>query len=285
MKIIFIVIIVFFASLEAKAQVNPRENFDEGIRAFYDMKYNDAIKYFNIYIQGMPNDYQGYMYKGLSYMGLKLYQDAQDQLDNAVRLQPFNSELLTYRGYLFLFRDMPERCDKDFTDAITSDINNIHAYMGKAINDFNEDKYQIALRFFDAAESLQVTSYWLYFMRGLCYLYLDDSTRAYTDLEKSISLDPSNSLVNTSYSRQMDRNLILIYYAIILNVLDNFNEDIEKAPNNFIGYLGRAFVYLDLRKYDLAEDDIRIVQKLYKGNSQSLLSLIAKIRDNIKRYR
>lgn len=285
MKIFITAFIVLFLSLNSKAQVNPKENFDDGIRAFYDMKYNDAIKYFNIYIQGMPNDYQGYMYKGLSYMGLKLYQDAQDQLDLAVSLQPFNSELLTYRGYLFLFRDMPDRSDKDFSDAITYDIKNIHAYMGKAVNDFNEDKYQMALRFFDAAESLQVTSYWLYFMRGICYLYLDDSSRAYTDLEKSINLDPSNSLVNTSYSRQMDRNLILIYYKIILSILDNFNEDIEKAPGNYIGYLGRAFVYLDLRKYDLAEDDIRIVHKLYKGSNASLESLIAKIRDNIKRYK
>ncbi len=285
MKILITLFIILILSSNAISQVNPKENFDEGIRAFYDMKYNDAINYFNIYIQGMPNDYQGYMFKGLCYMGLKLYQDAQDQFDLAVRLQPFNSELLTYRAYLFLFRDMPERCDKDFTDAINSDINNIHAYMGKAINDFNEDRYQMALRFFDAAESLQVTSYWLYFMRGICYLYLDDSTKAYSDLEKSITLDPSNSLVNTSYSRQMDRNLILIYYTIILNVLDNFNKDIEKSPNNFIGYLGRAFIYLDLRKYDLAEDDIRIVHRLYKGNNPELESLIAKIRDNIKRYK
>lgn len=285
MKILITVFIILIFLTKIKAQVNPKENFDQGIRSFYDMRYEEAINYFNIYINGMPNDYQGYMYKGLSYMGLKLYQDAQDKLDLAVRLQPFNSELLTYRGYLFLFRDMPERCDKDFSDAITYDISNIHAYMGKAINDFNEDRYQMALRFFNSAEALQVTSYWLYFMRGICYLYVGDSIKSYSDLEKSINLDPSNSLVNTSYNRQIDRNLILIYYAIILNVLDNFNEDIEKDPNNYIGYLGRAFVYLDLRKYELAENDISNVHKLYKGNNTSLESLIAKIRDNIIKFK
>ena len=283
MKIFFLLALLISVTTKGiEAQINPKENFDKGIEAYYQGRFQDAIGYFDFYIQGYPSDYQGYMYEGLCYTSLGRDQTAVEIMGKAKQLQPFNAEVLTYLGYIKLFNDMTESAIEDFKKAVQSDLSNIHAIVGRGFAYMVNENYSAALTDFNNAESLQNPNY---VNKALAYTFLSDSIKAWESFGSAIEYDPNNSLLSTNNNRNLDRNLTFMKVKIITIIIERINQSIKQYPDYFEYYLNRSFYYLSLRKIDLAEADVTKAKELHYYENPAFEELAKKIQNKISAYK
>lgn len=107
-----------------------REKYEQGTIAINKGEYDKAIKLFEqaLYLDSTVPDYHFYL--GMALKGNKKYNEAARIINNALKLDPFNSEYLTELGYIFIQLGFLLRAKGTFEKAIKIDSNNEHAISG-----------------------------------------------------------------------------------------------------------------------------------------------------------
>jgi tetratricopeptide (TPR) repeat protein len=142
-----------------------------------------------------------YSQRGL-HQRLKQPDRALEDYDTAVKIQPDAPLVLTNRAWIYLTRNQ--------YDAAIVDLNK-------------------AIELFPPAQAARS-----YYYRGFCYLKLMDNTRAMSDLNESLRLDP-NAADPYLYRGEIERRQKL-YDAALRDV----DEHIKRAPRDSRGFIARS---------------------------------------------
>lgn len=129
----------------------PRLNYFNALYNFRNNNYNEAAKAISKYRKIMPLDGEAIWLEGYTYKEMKEYQKAVDVFDIGIR----------------------------------SVNNRVGYYIGKGESLYNLEKYGNAASAFTMAMDLEPRNANLYYMRGMCYIELDNKTDACRDWQKA----------------------------------------------------------------------------------------------------
>ena len=132
-----------------------------------------------------------YLERGLWHLDKKKYDDALADLAEAIHQEPYNAELYTTRGFIYLEADDDEYVGfarEDFDYALYIDPEQWVAHYCLGMLDYAAENYDEALRRFTLARDHAHLHPEPYYYRALCYYQLDEPERALIDINTAIQI-------------------------------------------------------------------------------------------------
>ena len=174
-----------------------------GLDAHKAGNYDEAIEFYSLAIRAgdMPDRSLAYVHnnRGATYRNLNRYNEAIEDYDAAIRLNPDYATAYYNRGIAYDRKGFHGLAIDDFDTAIRLDPDLSDAYNQRGLAYVRDGRYEIAIENFSQAIRLDPELDSAYFNRGLAYHSQGDADRAAADLRKSYTLNPDNP----EYGRKM----------------------------------------------------------------------------------
>jgi tetratricopeptide (TPR) repeat protein len=204
-----------------------------------------------------------YLSQGLEHYNNQNYQDAIQNLERAIALDPNYTEAYYQLGLSYLAINDSDKARVYLGHAlfyykvnqhVGFSESEIHYHRGRAHHQLGN--YEEAIKDFDEAIKLNDRFVDAYIERGRVYNLQNNRGNAFKDFNKAVELAPNNAvaLANRAYT----------YY--LQNKYDEAARDVEHAlridSKNMLLYFTRGLVYSDLHGYDQAIPDFNRVIEL-----------------------
>jgi tetratricopeptide (TPR) repeat protein len=167
-----------------------------GLDAHQVGNYDEAIEFYSLAIEAadLPDKSLAYVFnnRGASYRNLNRYNQAIEDYDAAIRLNPEYATAFYNRGIAYDRKGFYGLAIDDFDTAIRLNPDLSDAYNQRGLAYVKDGRYDIAIENFSQAIRLDPELDSAYFNRGLAYHSKGDSNRAAEDIRKSHALDPDN---------------------------------------------------------------------------------------------
>lgn len=128
--------------------------------------------------------------RSLAYAGLRDFDHAFADANEAFRLSPGNPLAFACRGYVNFLKGDPKAAIADYDEALRRAPSAIYVLRDRAEAKASLKDYAGALPDYDAIIKLLPDSAWAYRSRGMTYLWLNNNDAALPDLNKAIKLEP-----------------------------------------------------------------------------------------------
>ena len=127
-----------------------------------------------------------YLDRALDYYSKQSYEDALDDLDEAVRLEKRNPELRATRGLVLLELGQIEEAEKDFNKALKADPSQwvVHYARGKLA--FDQDDFDTALKHFAEAQRVAPMRPEIYVYRAAIFYHQRDKKKAEAEIDAAM---------------------------------------------------------------------------------------------------
>ena len=153
--------------LLAELEENPKNGYAYAWLASIENRKDElgnAIAMLNKALQYLPKAdkyYRAWSYSALSniYLQLKDTASALNNLNNAIKIEPKNSDWYGQRGYLYMYTKQYDNALADFQKVIAMNPGMIQGYLLTAHVYFAQEKYQAALDLYKYTNSLAERSY------------------------------------------------------------------------------------------------------------------------------
>lgn len=167
-----------------------------GLDAHQIGDYEEAIKFYSLAISSgdLPDKSLAYVHnnRGASYRNLNRYNEAIEDYDAAIRLNPEYATAFYNRGIAYDRKGFHGLAIDDFDTAVRLNPDLSDAYNQRGIAYVRDGRYDIAIENFSEAIRLDPELDSAYFNRGLAYQSKGDAGRAAEDIKKSYALNPDN---------------------------------------------------------------------------------------------
>lgn len=238
-KIILSIIIVL--PFLSSCNIPTIKNYDEA----KSNKKHDAITYYN----------QGYAFAKQGQ-----YQQAIDEFNEAIHLQPDNFKAYNSRGSAYNNLGKSQRAVADYNEAIRLKPDYADAYHNRGAAYASIGQYQLAIEDFSEAIHLKPKDAIFYNDRGSTFLYLAEHQH-----DEDSRLEPE--FAQSYYSRKTFSGVKIGY---IQQAIADFNEAVRLKPNYADAYNNRGSIYLLQGKEEVGCRDLRKACEL--GNCNALKS-------------
>ncbi len=144
----------------------------------------------------MPENASAYISRGLAKLEEKSYDQAIEDFNEAIRLDPKDALAYNNRGLAWLAKESYDQAIEDFNEAIRLDPKDASAYSSRGWAFLAKKDYDRAIEDFDKAIRLDPKDASAYSSRGSAFLAKKDYDRAIEDFEEAIRLDPKHPLAH-----------------------------------------------------------------------------------------
>lgn len=243
------------------------------IEAYYDLalafqnkgRFKEAVEIYSMYIAAPVQDRKyladGYNNRAVSLRKLGKHEQALEDLTKAIELNPNNAEFITNRGNTY--RDLRnfDLALAEYDKAIAVEPAYASAYIGRgSVNDLKGNATQ-ALKDFSKAIRIDPKEAEAYYNRAGIHFAKRDYAKAIPDYDKYIKLNTSNiAYLADGY---INRGIAHFYTGSPDSAIRDFTKAIELQPAKVSAYKARAFVYREMKKFDLAEADEKKAAELH----------------------
>jgi serine/threonine protein kinase len=164
-------------------------------------QYEEAIQNYDAALRLDPKDAMAYDRRGLAKGELGQYEEAIRDFDKAIRLDPKDARAYNNRG--IAKADLGRHADaiEDFDEALRLDPQYVAAYTNRGLAKFNLGRHAHAIKDYDAAIRLDPKDAMAYYARGAAKFNLGRHADAIEDFEEAIRLDPKDA--TAYYGRAM----------------------------------------------------------------------------------
>lgn len=178
-------------SYSDKRKIEALNYFFQG-QDLYDAGNNEeAIKYYNRFLEMFPNDAKGYNYRGLAQFTRKEYEKAIADFTKAIKLDPTFAAAYNNRAECnFKLKEYDEAV-KDFNFVLKNNPDNIDAYFGRALVHMSDQDYDEALIDFKKVLKIRPESTSTLINMGLCEYHNSSYEMAIQDWKTAIKINPS----------------------------------------------------------------------------------------------
>lgn len=156
-------------------------------------KLQEAIENFDRAIALDPTYAKSYVYKGHIYFANDKYAEALAAYENATDYIKDNDKLYQNLGTTRYKLGQFENAIKAFNLSIAINDENPDAFLGRALAFAKSERPKKAIQDFDSALELDPESAKVYHERGICKAILEDWHGAVADLEMAVTLEPDNA--------------------------------------------------------------------------------------------
>ena len=190
-----------------------------------------------------------YYNRGNAKAGLKKYEAAIEDYNQAIELNPSYAMAYHNRGVAKADLEKYEAAIEDFTKAIELNPNFAIAYHNRGLAKADLGDYQAAIEDYNQVIKLNPSYAMAYNDRGLAKVDLEKYGAAIGDFNQAIELDPSYAMAY--HNRGLTKANLEKYGAAI----EDFTKAIELNPNFAIAYNNRGLAKADLGDYQAAIED------------------------------
>lgn len=126
------------------------------------------------------------------YVELGMLENAMEEVDKAIKLDPNDPYVHTVKGYIYMDNDKYKSAINCFEEAAKIDPDDPHNYMQIAYCYYHTQDYEAAIEYNTIAIELDPTKDWRFADRGDSYFEMGDYESAIKDYQKAVELNPSN---------------------------------------------------------------------------------------------
>jgi tetratricopeptide (TPR) repeat protein len=221
-----------------------------------------VLKRFSIYISTMIIIS---MLSIMTYLQIEVWRDSMTLWNRVLKLysipQAYNN-----RGNAYLMSGRYQQALEDYNNAIRLDPNIAKVYNNRGLTNMYLGRYEQALEDFNNSINLNNQESRTYYNRGEVFKTLNNYQRALEDYAKSIKLNPLDKNV---YNNRGNVYLKLSSYQ---RAISDFNAAIEIDPKDDKVYFNRAIAYENLSKYEKALSNFKMSAQLGNKQAQDYLN-------------
>ncbi|MEW5842856.1 MAG: tetratricopeptide repeat protein [Bacteroidota bacterium] len=211
--------------------------------------YNEAIKYYSLYIQKYPNDASAYNNRGGSKHILQNYQGAIQDFNKAIELDPNNEKAYNNRGLSKSSLEDYRGAIQDYSKAIDLSLNYIGAYYNRGNAKADLEDYIGAIQDYSKVIEFDQNDARAFYNRGLIKYNINDCLGAIQDYNKVLELKPNDPY--TYNNRGLAKKNLGDYRGAI----QDYTKAIEFIPNDALAYYNRGVTKGELLDYRGAIQD------------------------------
>ncbi|TVL76163.1 hypothetical protein A9X81_06160 [Brachyspira hyodysenteriae] len=237
--------------------------FNRGLEKIESKLYEEAIEDFNKIIELNPKDRDAYFFRGLTKTGLKLYEEAIEDFNEAIKLNLKNWESYFARGVSKSSLKLYEEAIEDFNKSIELNSDNEEAYFNRGIAKVKLARYEEAIVDFNKTIKLNPKNEKAYFNRGIAKIESKKYGKDIEDFNKAIELNPDNE------EAYFNRGIAKVKLARYEEAIVDFNKSIELNPKNEKAYFNRGIEKIKLARYEEAIVDFNKAIKLNKNYEEA----------------
>jgi len=311
--------------LMEKCMLRSFEQFEKDLRKefgddFYDNPSEQAIYDLGIEVGKMLlSDCQGFLdivvaheknsdsnastiyNRGETYYKEGKYQEAINEYDKAILMEPGNAEFHNSRGVTYYQLKQYYYAISDFINAIRLKSNHTLAYYNLAHSKYNLGDYDAALEDIETTILYNPDYCSALNLRGLIYNQKEDTESAFTSFQEASKCDPEVPLYfyNMAYMKYTDGDYehavscftkslekgyssadIFSYLGNSLDQLEEYNDAVEAHtkyisayPDDYIGFYNRGLAYYHANDFESAMEDFKSSVDLNAEDSDVFLKL------------
>jgi tetratricopeptide (TPR) repeat protein len=217
--------------------------------AIYYLRLNDYTKSEKCFIEFLKlreGDDKGiswgYSLHAQALVGLKQFEKAIEDFEEAIKLNPNYADVYRDRGNAYRRLEQYERAIEDYDKAIELNPEYALAYNHRGSTYHMLKQYEKALEDYNKAIELDPEYALAYRNRGLAFRKLNKLERAIEDYNKAIELNPEYALAYTS------RGIVYRNLKQYERAIEDYNKAIKLNPEYADAYINQGLVYSDLKR-------------------------------------
>ena len=214
--------------------------------------FQQAFEDSNMAIILNPKYASGYNNRGTVYMKTGRYQEALNDFNMAIMLDPFKAKIYNNRGLTYMETGDYQKAIADLNIAIILDYRYSEAYNNRGIIYRASGNYQKAIEEYNKAVSINPLFAKAYYNRGIVYGILGQYQQAIGDYTIALGLDPQ---LIRAYN---NRGNVYLNLGNNRKAIEDFNMAIKLDPKDDKAYFNRAVVLRNLGSYEQAINDYKI---------------------------
>lgn len=270
-------ILVFLTVGRVQAQYDKQQFFYRGQHLLFEGKYQQAIDNFNKLIQLDPNLHEAYFFRGIGKYNLGDFLGARADFDKALSIHPIFTLAYHYRAITHSRLGDYEKALADLQEAIDLRPGYNGLYFSRGVTYLLSQQFKLAEEDFNRFIRHEPRVSEAYLNRGACYLYLKDTVKALHDYDTAVLL---NKFDPEGYIRRARVYAMQENYTAALQDLD---QALSLEPDNSFAYFNRALIRYNQNELMGALQDLEEVLREDPGNALTLYNR-ALIRTQIGDY-
>ena len=211
-------------------------------------RYDEALQDYNRAIELDPKYKWAFTGRGFTYRSIERYEEALQDYNRAIELDPTYEWAFTGRGFTHYLMERYDEALQDYNCAIELDPKDERAFRCRGLTYRSIERYDEALQDYKRAIELDPKD-WVFAERGLTYRLMERYDEALQDYNRAIELDPKYKWAFTG--RGLTYRLMERYDE----ALQDYNRAIELDPKYKWAFTGRGFTYRSIERYEEALQD------------------------------
>ena len=231
--------------------------------------YNAAIKDFDKIISAKSDNLSALCGRAEAKMGLGKYSEAFKDLDAALEKDGTFALAYSLKGDLFFNQKDYQHALKYYDEAMQRPNSPMQAVIGKS-KVFNlTNKIKDAFNILNNAIVSYPNSPDLFYARGLLYSFHKKYSKAITDLDKTLALNPNYNSLDV----YLNRGIAFYNVGEYMNAISDYDAALDIDPKNSAVYHSRGLAYYDNGSFKEAIDDFLKLNELNPNNPVTLFNL------------
>lgn len=288
---LFLLVIIFFATIRTNAQINTDQVLQIGQNAMYFEDYVLSIQYFNQVIAAKPYLAQPYFFRAIAKYNLDDFKGAENDATMAIERNPFITDAYEVRGVARQNLGRDSLAIEDYRHALTLLPENKGILYNMAMAQESIKDYDNAEKSFERLLKSHPGFDGGYIGRAKMRLEKKDTLGASADIDKALELNKNNVngyLLradiainrNKDYKQalsDMDEairlqpkfagyfiNRAFIRYRLddYFGAMSDYDYALQLDPSNFVALYNRALLRMEVHDYNKAIDDFSQVLKM-----------------------
>jgi uncharacterized protein (TIGR02145 family) len=206
------------------------ETYDEltaRVMAIVKKDGGDAVfNYLDDCLGKNPNFVEAYLVRGEVCAQIGNLEEALDDFEKAIELDPKASQPYSHRGLLYAKSGDIDKAIDDFSTAIELDVSNAMAYSNRANMYLKKRELQKAINDCSKAIVLSPNSMEPYSNRALAYMNIGEFAKAFDDYNKVIIIAPENA---EAYAK---RGLLYSQQGDVQEAISDYEKFLQLDPGN-----------------------------------------------------
>ena len=209
--------------------------------------WKNSIILWNYVIKNYPDTVPfAYISRGLAFEQLGQDEQAIENFDKAIAINPTSDKFYMNRGNVFKKNGQYDRAFTDYDRAIALNPSLFEAYNNRGLIFYMKGQYERAIAEFDRAIALKPSAFEVYNNRGLIFYVNGQLDRALAEFDKAIALNPSDDLA------YLTRGLIYEELLQPSKAIENYTKTITLKPSSHEAYYHLGVLYTEAGSFERA---------------------------------
>lgn len=247
----------------AQGQINTQRVLEIGRNALVFEDYVISIQYFNQVIKARPHLTEPYLLRAYAKLNLEDFRGSIADCNTALEINPYLPNAYYIRAYSLRQIGKWKASTKDLREALKREPDNISIHNLLIENLLTLKEYDNALfecnLFLDKFSNFSDT----YLLRSQVYLNLQDTSAAYNDIEKSLSINQESDFAYAI------RGMLKYEQKRYDEGLEDLNKAIQRNKRRADYYTNRAIVLMKMNKLRDAMADFDLAIEIDNRNGLS----------------